>query len=288
MIYQTTPGMYRVSWNGLQLGDGTGYFVKNLEGWDDDPGVDDGSAANPQSAGGQDGRLLPTARTVTLDLDIVGDTQQETHELRMALLRATPIIDQIGRLLTDKGFGPEFVNARIIRRSIPLPIGFGNIVPVSLQWKAQDPRRYSLSEHKAVLHPYQAPPGLDFDFDLPFDFPANTGGYSNRATLTNQGTYDTPLNIELKGPLQDPAFTLYTPERVRAYRVAFPLQAGDTLVIRPAPSTVVLNGSASRYGSIRGALIEDLFIPPGESTLALNGTGSDQASLTAYWRDAII
>lgn len=288
MIYQQSPGMYRINWNGLELGDGTGYRVQNLTGWDDDPGLDDASSSNFQSAGGQDGELLPTARTVTLELIISGRNEQETHELRLALLYATPITNTAARLVTDKGIGPEFVTARVVRRSIPLPVNFGRRSQAVLQWKANDPRRYSISEHVATLHPYQPPPGVDYVFDYPADYPESSDGYQNRASLVNNGNYDTPLTIELSGPLPTPSFTLRTPDRIRTYRVDFALAADDTLFIDPMVPAVTFNGTAPRYGSIRGALVEDLMVPPGESEILLNGAGAQEASLTVRWRDAIL
>jgi len=120
-----------------------------------------------------------------------------------------------------------------------------------------------------------------FEFTIPFKMsnPFIVSAFENKlvgsGTITNEGTFETPLVIEIQGPVTNPTVT------VGEYDLSYTgdIVAGQTLIIDTGLMTVTLDGQ-NALGNFTGD-IEKVELPPGETivTAAAGGT------TTFKWRD---
>lgn len=121
---------------------------------------------------------------------------------------------------------------------------------------------------------------------FPLAFPiAFGGGTSSQILAINSGTVDTPVRLELAGPLTNP--TVIHDTTGSRIRLAITIPAGDVLVIDSDARSITLGG-ASRRSTVLGRP-EWFHLVPGDNTVRLAAESTDPAGrLTAYWRDAEI
>jgi hypothetical protein len=149
---------------------------------------------------------------------------------------------------------------------------------------ALDPTVYSGVETTfGPLSPPSFIGGLTVPFTVPFIIGATiTGGV---ATLENEGTKDTGLQLRIDGPVLLPRVTLEREDGVvQTLVVAMQLGSGEWLDIDTFKRTVTLNGTTSRRGQVSG---DWPILPPGEHVLTFRTTDANPASsLTGSFRSA--
>lgn len=244
----------------------------------------------PNAHGQYPGRDLAGGRTVTMDLWI----------------RATPSVTLAARLdAADAAFTisddeqpfifelPGVTGARRLwARCRRADVAGGNQfalagvdnageVLMSVELHATDPRIYSDTLHSTSITLPTAVGGLTFNATANFSFGSvGTGG---SAIVDNAGRFDAPWVAVIPGPVTDP--TIEHVGLSRQLRFTGEIVAGEFLVIDSAAKSVLLNGTASRYGWLTKAQWFDL--PAGASQInfrAAAGSGVMQWS----WRDAWI
>lgn len=277
--------MTRVSVGGLTFADegftdeyGCRWFLTDLTGWHDSPGV----RANPQQRPGADGTwdTRPTldARVITVSGSVKGPGEG-------AMLAAK---DRVGAVLTGtQRFAPVVVDEptlgltrqAVVRLGGPTLTGrIGNTATFSLSLYAKDPRRYSTELHTASTTRYVSAAGATFPVSFPVDFGGLGSG--GRLQVFNAGTVDTPCTVYWFGDLTNPRVTAVEQNRTVAARMSLAL--GQTLVVDSAVPSVLL-GNSSRRQMLSSA--QFFTLPPGISTLffdADDGSGS----MRVDWRDA--
>ncbi|MER6196770.1 hypothetical protein ABT234_05235 [Streptomyces sp. NPDC001586] len=291
----TTVG--QIQYGDLLLGAGTYYRWQELAGWESLPALDSGTALRAGGHGAYPGTLYAQARTLTLAPMLIRAPSAVIGEAVRVLNAGTGVVqDEQPLAVWIDERGPLLTHARIVRRSVPVGIGYrqGVIRGAALQWEATDARRYGIQEQEATAGLPQPEAGLSWNLDpgpehlaypLLFGLPGSTG---TLVTL-NSGDADTHPVIEFRGPVSRPSLTNITTGRVVEYDIT--LAAEDRLTVDTANGTVQLNGTASRLSTVTPqSCPEELFtLAPGSTPLtfrAAPGTGGPAASVTVRYRAA--
>ncbi|MFJ8146982.1 hypothetical protein ACIQ6R_18170 [Streptomyces sp. NPDC096048] len=301
----TRPG--HIQYGALLIGPGTPYRWKNLTGWEELPALDSGTVARSDAHGAFPGRLLAQARTIGLDGLMVRAPRDRIGAVVGALNAGTAIVEDEQPLavwLDERG--PLLAYARAVRRIVPTGIGYrvGSIQDGAVQWEATDARRYALTEQSATARLPAPEPGLDWNiasgpealgWPLEFGTPGSTGALS----ATNAGDAPAHPVIEFRGPVVRPSLTKVGTGEVLEYDL--PLAADDVLTVDTGAGTVMLNGTASRIGTVTnrsvpeqtftlagGELVGDVLVPATTPLIfrAAPGSTDPAASVTVRWRSA--
>ena len=285
LIYEDT----QIEWDGLLMGVDTYFGYKSLTGWDDLPATDSADSPRPRNHGDFAGPMYSQGRIITFDTQVW--TQKEQFpELRKEFLRRTQITPD-ERTLTIRQHGETmFAYARVVNRSWPINRAYFGGYPVpQVQWKATDPRKYSLVEQSTDLQVPSTSGGLDW----------TTGGGSNwtpgldwgtqvtgASAIVNSGLSDTPLRFEFYGPLTGP----YYVNAPGNFALGFDLDLapGETLIADARLGTVTLGGVDRYYAlTLDSDLPEDCVALPGSTPVQfVPGAPGDLGHVTIFWRDA--
>jgi hypothetical protein len=299
----TGPGL--IQWGSLLLGRRqasgtvTPYRWQKLSGWEETPGLDSGNVPRAQTYGSYPGQLLPQTRTVTLEGVTVRSAAGAIGVAVRALGAAMPIGQDEQPLvvwLDDRG--PLLVNARIVRRSLPVDSSWalGYSGGGAIQWEATDPRRYELTAQAVPAVLPTAETGLSFgsptETGLSFGSPVETGlsfgtaGATGDMTVTNAGDTETHPTIEIRGPVTTPTITLGG----LRLEYAMTLGAADTLIVDTFAGTVTLGGQSRINTATNRSIPEQGFtLPPGQSVVSFRADPSSTdpaAQATVRWRSA--
>ncbi|WP_079405475.1 phage distal tail protein [Streptomyces sp. 3211] len=291
----TSPG--QVQYGDLLLGAGTYYRWKELAGWESLPPLDSGTVLRAGGHGAYPGTLYAQARTITAAPMFIRAPSAQIGEAVRVLGAGTGVVQDEQPLavwLDERG--PLLTYARIVRRSVPVGIGYrqGVISGVALQWEATDARRYGIQEQEATAGLPQAEDGLSWNLDpgpehlaypLAFGLPGSTG----TLVTFNGGDADTHPVVTFRGPVSRPSLTNITTGLILEYDIT--LAAEDRLTVDTANGTVMLNGQASRlYTVTPQSCPEEAFtLAPGSTPLVFRaepGTGGPAASVSVRYRAA--
>lgn len=275
-----------LAYNGYLFGNVTGsptVHVSEVTGLDL-PEVRSSDVDLPGSHGALPGQDRHGARTIDMVTWVVAASQPELITSLMAMAAATVIRDDELPLSfkVNDTLPAMRVYCRPRRRSVPMPQPYahGN-ARCDLQFVATDPRIYSDEEHEVAASAPVAGGGLSF----PFAFPFNFGNPATGATITavNAGDATAPWHAIITGPCTGITITGPGGERLRWDGQ---LLANETLTIDAHPSrrTVLLQGTASRYGLI-APLSEWFMLDPGENQIAFN-TDTSTGTAAFHWSDA--
>lgn len=286
----------QVEWDGQLWGDNTLYRVTSMVGWAGRPGVDSGSVPRAQQPGAYLGRLLVQARSIGLDMELIGGPE-DNWALLAALEDATALRQDEEALVVSAGGRTLLAWARITDVAMPIDTPFHEGFPrVSVLWEATDPRRYSVAESSTSAVLPTAETGLSFgsptETGLSFGSPVETGlsfgtaGASGDLLVTNDGNADSNPVIEIRGPVTTPTVTL----GALRLEYALTLAATDTLIVDTRAGTVTLGGQ-SRIGAVTSRSVpeESFVLPPGQSVLSFRadpGSTDPAAQATVRWRSA--
>jgi hypothetical protein len=165
---------------------------------------------------------------------------------------------------------------------------------VACQFRALDPRIYSAGAeglHVAFTGLPVQTGGFTFSpapsggpLTLPFSI--NAISSAGALQLTNLGTTPTGLQVRIDGSVQEPRFTLQTPDGPRTFFYLDSLADDQWLDVDTRARTVLLNGTVSRRGQSAG---DFPLLHPGTWELSFNAAQFDaDALITVTWRDAWI
>lgn len=260
------------------------YAVRRWAGLDL-PAVRAGDAFRPHAHGLVAGRDLAEGRVIQFDL-VVEDDNGDPAALdgTLAVLDAAFVISELERPLVWQlpGQVQRQAMVRCRRRAMVLDVNYAaGIAHVAVELVATDPLMYAAALSSASSALGTTTGGLTFPAAAPFVF--GTAGSSGVMSCANEGTFAAPWTATFTGPLVAPELVrLGSGERLTLSGAS--LAAGETLVVDSAARTVLLDGTASRYGWLSPAS-RWFDLQPGDNSLQLLGA-SGAGSVTVEWRSA--
>lgn len=272
---------WEFSYNGLTFGGATDYALRFIDGLDMPDSRED-LVTRMDSHGAFVFAQYLAERRITIEGDIVGDPGVDLASkinIWRQVFNPQPVAIPLSFVL------PGEIQKRIYcvptRRDLPNDFDFNiGIGRFTIELVAEDPRIYEDNLNTASAQPATAN-GVDFDIDFSFNFGGGVGG---QVPCTNVGTYFSPMTIRFAGPCTDPKATnLFTGEYLKLNTT---IAAGEYIDVDVLTRTIVLNESASRYGTL------DLTstwweLPPGTTLVGFVATGTDSNTLmTVTWRGA--
>lgn len=300
------PGL--IQWGDLLIGRNqaadvtTPFRWRSLSGWEDTPALDSGTVNRSQQHGAWPGLLLAQPRTITLD-PLTIRTQAGAMGAAIRTLNSACAITQDEQPLVIQidDRGPMLVNARLLRRHIPVERSWqlGYAEGGALQWQASDPRRYDLAVQAIGSGLPQPESGLSWgsptETGLAWGSPVETGlswgtaGTTGDVTCTNAGDADTHPVIQITGPCITPSITLVGTSTVLEYGLT--LASTDVLTIDCWAGTVTLGGQDRLPSATSRSVPEGAFVLPAGATSVLSFRSADtvpspSASATVRWRSA--
>lgn len=242
------PGQYQL--RDLVMGPGTVYTVKSAGLYDN--GVDiTGTGKKPFGHGSWASSEWATERTVPLMVQVRAGSETATRQALRALQAAFRPVEISGDVeLRWRDVSGEYVLFGRPRGSQAderqLSVGISD---VTCGFVAPSPFHYSAEE--TVTGPITGPTSSG-GMTLPWRFPFSVGGrLSGGITqLTNEGTADAPLRLEVTGPAVSPWMSLQRPEGQQVLRFNLSLAAGQTLYVDTGTRSVLLNNTSSRRGDV--------------------------------------
>lgn len=278
-----------IEWDGLLMGTDTYFGYKSLTGWDDLPASDSADAPRPQTHGEIPGAMYGQGRIISFDTQIWSQ-KVDFQALRQEFLRRMQFT-QDERPLTIRQHGETLMAyARVINRSWPINRQyFGGYPIASVQWKATDPRRYSLVEQSVTLQVPSTSGGLEWVAGGGLDWaPGLDWGtfISGASSVVNAGLSDTPLRFEFHGPLTGP----YYVQAPGSFTLGFSLDLapGEVLIADARLGTVTLGGIDRYYTlALDSDLPEDCVALAGSTPVQfVPGAPGDTGFVEIFWRDA--
>lgn len=229
------------------------------------------------------GPLYAATRVITVEVTMHGSPsslREQVDELAAATALSSlerPLVWVLPGLSTLRR-----AMARCIARSLPIDSAFtaGRAVAV-LQFEATDPRTYGNVEESGTTGVAEASGGLGFPHGFPHGFGSATPG---TIAVTNNGHAAAPWTATLTGPLTSPSISLVGTDG-ELELAGFVLADGQTLELDSRRRTVVLEGTASRSGSLTTRKWFDL--PVGSSAVQL-AAGAGTGTLELRWRDTYL
>lgn len=289
----TVVADWQIEFNGYLFGDlDSCVDIIEVTGIDDLPDVSHGDIRRGRSHGSVPGPQFVGDRVITATVEVANAATADLRSEVDAISAATavrsdelPLVFRIGHTEARQ------VSARVRRRSIPSnqAFGLGHGVAV-IQWVATDPNIYAagiaadLSDHG--LHTVQTTAGtvtggLGYAHGFAHGFGTATTGVMS---VRNNGSAPAPWTATLKGPLSGPRIDLVGTTGVLEMN-GFDLLDGDTLEFDSKDRTVLLNGTASRFGSLTQSEWFDLPVGSAQVQLATTTGGAHSDALVLQWRD---
>lgn len=277
----------QIQWDGLVMGIDTYFGYKNLTGWDDLPGVDLSDTPRPHQHGDFPGNAYGQPRIITFDTQI-WSPKDVFPELRREWLRRTQIQQAELPLVIRQHGDTMMVFARVVGRTVPIKRAyFGGYPEASIQWKATDPRKYSVDESSIILNVPSSTGGLTWSPGLTWDVGLDWGvDVQGSGSVINSGLADTPLRFEFNGPLSGPYFV----NAFGNWTLGFDLDlaAGEILIADARAGTVTLAGVDRYYTlALNSDLPEDCLAQSGSTSVQFAPSSlSDTGFVQIFWRDA--
>lgn len=276
----------------LQIGDviigaGTNYQID--EGGPAGLGLPDlrtSDAPRPQDHGLFFGEDFFAGRQLTFDVWVLGDTAAGTTTLMDALIAVwQPPPGQAGiSPLTIRlpGQVDRILYGRPRRLAYDVSTLRGGAVKASLQYDAADPRIYSAAGAIAIVDLPSVTGGLTWPTGWPLTWGTGSAG---GATIANEGNFRSRPIVTFHGELVGLSLENVTVGRTFQMQDSYTLASGDTLVVDFDARTVLLNGTASRYGDV-DATSQWWELQPGDNQLRLGsilGDGYAEVSYRSSW-----
>lgn len=279
---------YQLTIGGLTLGAGTNYEVppRGIDGLGL-PEVRTSDTPRPQDHGlfwGIDyfGKLV-----LTFDVTILGGNAANATALKDALAAVWQPPDP--GLGTDAvvplaiglpGQTARSLDGRPRRAAFDLENLKAGIIVATLQYDAADPRLY---DAETVLSTAAATAGGGRTYDRVYPLVYAAGGTGGTLLVTNLGNIPTRPVLRVIGPSTTPRIENITAGKFLAADVA--VAAGEYLEFDLDAHTVMLNGTASRYGSlVSGSSWWE--ITPGDNSIkftAADSVGTLQLTYRSAW-----
>lgn len=153
---------------------------------------------------------------------------------------------------------------------------------VAVQFHATDPRIYSLTELTGQALIMSTSDGMEFN--LVFDLSFGGLSVSNSILATNTGSYETPWEAVITGPITNPKIEHV--EQGKTLEFAGTLAADEFLVIQSKPrANILLGGTASRYSWLLDSS-QWFMLTPGLNTIRFQGSTVGSPTMDFSWRSA--
>ena len=277
---------WEMEYNGLLMGGETDYNIRAISGLLDMPDIVSADQSRLRRHGLRAGDDFLQGRAVTITLEVYGSTAPLFASAVQALKLAfrpgqaeIPLVFQIPAICNGVKFQ---VNARPRRVSWPVNMEhFFRKPELVVEFYATDPRLYAAAVGQNSASLPTAGGGLSFNATPDFSFGAtSTGG---ELTLTNNGTFSTPVVFRIHRPVQTP--TLIHNGLGGELELGITVANGDFLVLDSASRTVLLNGTADRYYTLAADSVW-FDLEPGDNYISFRGATTDVGSITATYRSA--
>lgn len=274
---------YQLAIGTLTLGAGTDY---QLRGGPEGLGLPDlrtSDTPRPQDHGLFWGSDYFGKRTVTLDVTILGDDPGDAAAKMDALAAVwqPPAGSEATVPLTVDlpGQVARTLDGRPRRAAYNLDNLKAGIIVATLQYEAADPRLYSA---ETVLSTAAATTGGGRTYNRVYPLVYAAGGTGGTILVTNVGNFASRPILRVNGPSNTPRIENITAGQFLAANLA--VAAGEYLEFDLDAHTVMLNGTASRYGSlVAGSSWWE--IAPGANSIRF--TSADSAgTLDVHFRSA--
>lgn len=224
-------------------------------------------------------------RSIVLNFLILAETQSEfasyVQTFRLALAPCSQELPLSFRIPGVGGDDTKVINARLRRIAAVVNRRWAVYAPeLVVEFFATDPRIYGLAQSLVANLP-TASGGATFDATFGWTFGTVVGGGALEAT--NSGTFATPVQFRINGPVTDPVIENATQDKRLAFSTT--LATGEFLDIDTDLRTVLLNGTASRYSTlINTSTWFDL--QPGINEIHFVAAANSAATLSATWKSA--
>ncbi len=274
---------YQLTIGTLTLGAGTDYQLRSgVEGLGL-PDLRTSDTPRPQDHGLFWGSDYFGKRTLILDVTILGDDPGDAAAKMDALAAVwqPPAGSEATVPLTVDlpGQVARTLDGRPRRAAYNLDNLKAGIIVATLQYEAADPRLYSA---ETVASTAAATTGGGRTYNRVYPLVYAAGGTGGTLLVTNLGNFPSRPVLRVNGPSTTPRIENITAGRFLAANVA--VAAGEYLEFDLDAHTVMLNGTASRYGSlVSGSSWWEL--APGDNSIKF--TSADSAgTLDVHFRSA--
>lgn len=226
-------------------------------------------------------------RAITITAELVGDKHSGFAAKVAAVKQAFTVgggAAPLKLMFPTVANGYELSIDAVVRR-VAWPIG-------GLHWLAHDtvtielwagaPWFTSAPTVKTVTLPVASGGG---QFDAQFDFGFGIAGHGGLATVNNAGNWPAPVTIRVDGPLVNPRVENLTTGQTLALDMTIP--AGSFVLFNSDTRSVLLNGTASRYGSL-SAGSEWFDLAPGTNEISFRAVTATEGTASIICKSAWI
>lgn len=280
------PPSWQLEIAGLVLGAGTVYEIDETGIGLGLPDLRTSDAPRPQDHGLFFGEDFFAGRKLAFDVWLLGDTAGGTMALMDALTAVwQPPAGQDGMSpLTIRlpGQDDRILYGRPRRLAYDTSTLKSGAVKAALQYDAADPRIYSATGTITPISLPAASGGLVWPLTWPLSWGTGSAGGS---TLTNDGNFGSRPIVTFHGDLVGPALENITTGRTFRMQDSYNLPVGETLVVDFDARTVLLDGTASRYGDVDSSS-QWWELAPGANELRLaahSGAGYADVNYQSAW-----
>lgn len=276
---------YQLQIGSLVLGPSTNYTIHKVDGFGL-PAVRSTDVNRPRDHGDFYSLDFIGQRVVTIDLTVRG-TSDANVVANLDTLMATWQPVSTDATTTDAlsiklpGQSARQIKGRPRRAVADTSRIIGNRIPVTLEFKAADPRVYADTASSGSVGLLQATSGRSYNRVYPLSY---GGGSSANLSAVNAGNFATRPVATILGPAVNPVVQNVTTGQWVKFLTT--LTGSDTLVVDFDARTVILNGSASRYSTMTSDS-QWWELAPGTSQIVFSADAYQAAALlTLAWRSA--
>jgi hypothetical protein len=263
---------FQLSYNGLTFGAGCDVQIVSIKGLREKPAVRSGDVPRPRQHGSFAGRTLFGERIVVATLTVFGPTIDPFETVLAKVAAAFPNVAdpklQLPLQFMMPGWAtPRRVTGRPTNGGWPVDADYqAHKATIPVEITCNDPLIYDTATTTLSVGLPSPTAGMHFPAAFDLAFGASTGG---SLALPNAGDEPAPTVFTFTGPLTWPMISLGS--ATLGFQIT--LGAGDTLVVDCDARTAVLNGTASRVGTLMAGS-SWLYIPPGGSSIGFSSLDS--------------
>lgn len=269
---------FQLSYNGLVFGQGCDVQLVSITGLREKPAIRSSDVSRPRKHGSFAGRTLFGERIVTMTLQVFGDTVQPFETVLAGVAAAFPNIADPGsqlplQYLMPGWATPRQVTGRPTKGGWPVNTDYAAhkaLIPV--EFTCNDPLIFDTASQSVTTGLPSPTAGLRFPVTFNASFGASSGG---TLELGNAGDEAAPAVFTFTGPATWPQLIMGS--ATLGFQVT--LGAGDTLVVDTDAETAVLNGTASRVGTLMPGS-SWFYIPPGGASVGFTTVDSSAVAGT--------
>lgn len=277
---------YQLTIGGVTLGDDTPYQIPDGPAGLGLPELRTSDTPRPQDHGLFWGNDYFGKRVITLEVTILADTAEDATALMDALAAvwqppAPADTDAVVPLTVDlPGQVARTLDGRPRRAAYDLDDLESGVITATLQYDVADPRLYST---ETVVSTAAATSGGGRTYDRVYPLVYAAGGTGGTLLVVNEGNFPSRPLLRILGPSTTPRIENVTAGRFLAADLT--VAAGEFLDFDLDAHTVMLGGTASRYGSlVPGSTWWEL--APGNNSIkfiAADSQGTLQLTYRSAW-----